>query len=349
MEDNPYKKVDRATASVPLSDTGFYQEYIVVNSSDSPIGMVDKFNNRHLIYPDTGFGKTGTIKVYLRTDTGNKGQNGQLKPMPTTICMIATADLLSDIVYVKEIDVVFCTEKNLQYTDHPQKSLSYEDALKNILEELKSLDSIKVPTIKIVANDPTGKIKKVYCYILDYFVEITPTHYPMSDNGVTIIFPNDGMKTKYISFEEIEKSNGIVSNNQLRCYIGLNKTVIRNAVDLDNSSKKVYTEQEFAEAQKKNDTELAAAIKKAEAIYANKYKVVIQDLNNQITELKTEIDGYKRVLNSADGYLNFVGKTMNHEEKVLQNKSEQMKFWSGTIKIVVPLVIGVLTGKLLMS
>lgn len=246
-----YKVTNKFMGKIPESETGLYQEFIIINATNMAIGVVDKFNNKYTIKPDKSKDPSTTIKIYVRNNVGNKSNGGLPQSISTNVCSIDLNDILSDFIYVKEIDSVICSEQNLSVCSHPVQSFSYEEALKDTIDELRTLSDLRIPTVKIVANDPSNKIKKVYCYLLDYFVEIIPTHYTTSDNGVTIIFPNDGMKTKFISFDEIEAANGLVNNPYVKCFISTNKDLILKAIEKENSSAKLYTEKEMEEAQEK--------------------------------------------------------------------------------------------------
>lgn len=348
-----YKVSNNFSGPLPGSPHGFYNELLITNSTNVNIGVIDKFGNKFVVKPDNQLGRTDLVKIYTRSDLGNKMENGQYKTMPTVVCTV-TLDALNtgDNIYVKEADVVVCNEPNLKYFEHPNRSLSTEDAVKVLLQDMRKRDILKVPTVKVIANDPSGKINVVYVYILNQFCEVIPTHYTSSDNGVSIIFPNDGMRITNISFPEIEAAGGYINNDYIECFIGLNKDVLRSAIDQvrsrsTNKFSEVDIEKLKREMELEYDKRFKEEIGHIERRWANKIKADMLEKDELINELKNKIDSLEKLLNSSEGFLNMLGKKMSHEEKEMKLKMTKTKFGIELLKIFGPAVVGFVVAKLM--
>jgi len=348
-----YTTYKQVSASVPGSPHGLYEERVIINCSDQPVGMIDKYGNKYVIQPDNNRDSGGEIKIHIRSGVGNEVTK-RSNVMDTILCVVPETNLLSDSVYVKEADVVFCHRKNLEYCQHPNKSFSYKEGLKWIYTELtnQKRNNPKTPTVKVLANDPSAKINFVYIHILDVICEIPVTHYPTVDDGVTLIFPLDGLVVKYIPFKEIIESNGHVKMPFVDCFMGLSRESIRNAMDIAYDAQRIYTQTQFNDLNKENDKKVNAAVKQVETSLAQKHKLATALLENKVSELNLEVgrlnqelESYKRMINSSNNYLNAVERQMSHHEKKMDNESKKLGFFVTTMKLIVPLVGGIMLQK----
>lgn len=348
-----YKSFKRAMGAVPETTQGLYEERVVINCTDEVIGVVDKYGNKHTVKPDTSE-SGGDVKIYIRSGLGNKDP---LKRAPvlhdSTICVIDRIKLRTESIYVKEADLVICNYKDLQHVTHPNLSFSYEDNYKRIYSDLLDSKHTRIPTVKVIANDPTGKIDYVFISILDTICKVPVTHYATSDDGVTLIFPMDSFITKFIPFEEIYKNDGFVKTSSVNCFIGLSSSAIRCAMDEEFSNRKIYTqkdrddwERSLKAAHKKEMSELESSLNAKFKSERNGYEATINTVKNNYEILKTEHESVKRVFSATNGYFETLERKMEHETKTLENESKKMKVFLEVIKVVAPVIGGLVIGRM---
>lgn len=348
-----YKTYKRALGVVPKSSQGLYEERIVINGSDEPIGVVDKYGNKYTIKKDPSEqGKE--IKIWVRSGIGN-GTHDSMVPVTheTDICVIDPRILLTEMVYVKEADVVICNVKNLPYCEHPNQSFSYEDGMKWLYSEMLEQKNIKTPTVKIIANDPSGKIPWVYISILDTICKVEASHYQTADDGVTIIFPYDHFIMKHISFKQIIESDGYVKTDKVNVFIGLSPDIVRSALNREFAEHKVYSQLEMDQAKEEWRKRAESVQKSAEQALTQKHKATSASTDAEIIRLKTELESTKQelsvlrnVMTSSDGYLNMVSRHMSHNEKVMDSETKKLSMLVNVLKIIVPLIGGLMVGKM---
>lgn len=349
-----YKVFQRSMGAVPNTTQGLYEERVVVNCTPRTIGVVDKFGNKSIIKQDTK--EIGhDIKIYIRSGVGNKAtDNRSVAVLETTVCVIDYQALLTDSIYVKEADLVICNSKDLNHVTHPNLSFSYEDNFRMMYSHMINSNHIKTPTVKIVANDPTGRIKSIYMNILDTICTIDVTHYQISDNGVTVMYPSDGFSIKFIPFDVILSSNGFVKLDKINCFIGTSIDIVRSAMDREYSDRKIYTRKEYEDLEKSLKTSFKKDMSDMESNLKSKFKSDQMLAESNLSALKAkhetlvlEHESLKRVCSTTNGYFDAFERKMERETRVLENESKKMKIFVDVIKIIAPLVGGIIVGKMI--
>lgn len=351
-----YKIINRSMGAVPDTSQGLYEERVVINCSAYDVGVVDKFGRKFTVKQDTK--EVGhDIKIYIRSGLGNRASDKRsLALLETIVCVVEYQTLLTNHVYIKEADLVLCNSKDLNHVSHPNLSFSYEDNFRMMYASMIDSNSIKTPTIKVVANDPSGRIKHIYMSILDTICKIEVTNYQISDNGVTIMYPSDGFSIKFIPFDIVLNSNGFVKLDKINCFIGTSVDIVRSAMDREYSDRKVYTRKEYEDLEKSLKGSFKKELSEMESNLRTKFKSeqllsesALSVLKAKHESLTLEHESLKRVCATTNGYFEAFEKKMERETRVLENESKKMKIFLDIIKIVAPLVGGVIVGKMIGS
>lgn len=346
-----YQVQNQEIGPIPVSDHGFNEEIVIINYSGEPIGIIDKFNNKKIINPEKI--RNNTIKIFIKRDMGSRVvELHKIKISPGIICTIKHSDILTDSLYIKEADIVLCHYKNLDVFNHPNISLSYEEAIHKLFEELSKVEEIRIPTLKIMANSNDTSINKLYVSIFGMITETEITHYLTSDNGVSFIFPSDKMKTIYISFDEIKKSKGHIKNNLFNCFISTSKEEIKKAIEEDQNIELKYSEEDILKIKETLKKEYDNLLKETKETIKTQYENELRNKNNRISQLenelasaKIEIDTLRRLISSADSFLNYTQKSMNHHTENMKNETEKFKIFVAFAKIAIPVVLAWSIGK----
>jgi len=348
-----YETVNQEIGPLPITSCSSHSETLIINYTDDPIGVIDKYGSKKLVQPEAS-GRNNTIKIYVKSGIGNKTEMNLIKAHPGCICTINYRDIITEPMYVKEADILVCYYRNIDLFSHPNLSMSYRESVKHIFEELKKIDDVKIPTLKIMANSTDPNIDMLYVSVFNHFCSIKVTHYNTSDDGVSIIYPNDQMKMKFIPFEDIKKADGYVNTPDFQCFIALDKETLRKAIKREFASMLKYTEDDLAKMKCDLQKKLEAAVKEAKDSVKAKYDNELQaklnrisSLENELASAKVEYESLKKLLNSADNFLNFTQKTMSHQANVMQNDTEKMKLFISIIKIVIPVALAYGAGKFL--
>lgn len=333
----------------PISQitNGFYFELLVFNNTKFPIGVIDKHNSRYTVKNTTGVGKNDVITITYRQAVNiSRKQHYHDIPIPSVTMEIPYSVLINEPVYVKEVDLLLCNEGSLNSFNHPHKAAGLDEILD---EYFKKLDkSLTVPTLKVYGNDTTGKIKKAHMMIFNTFCQVQFTNWEHCEDCVTIIFPDQkGNPNHYkIPLEELVKSEGKVKvktkYDPFDIYLALEASTIRNCLDKEEQEKVNNSLEEIIKEEKFKMTEENKKYKKrVEDAIKEDYRLKMEESAKEIKELKEEAERLKKLINSADGYLNFTSDKMEYRKKEMSYEEAKYKHMQTMAKITIPIVIGV--------
>lgn len=347
-----YESIYQEIGPLPNTTNGYCEETIIINCTDDPIGVIDKSGNKILIQPEPGK-HNGTIKIYVKKGTGNVSfETHKIKSNPGHIVNVNYRSIITEPVYVKEADILLCYYKNIDLYSHPNVSMSYKESVERLFEELSKIDSIKVPTLKIMANSSNNDIKNLYVFIFGVICEIEITNYNTSDNGVTFIYPNDKTKNLFIPFDEIIKSNGCIKTKYFNCFIGTNREIIKQALEKELNNSLKYTEEEILKIKEDLKKQMESSVKDMKNSFKEKYDADIlsklnriAQLENELNSAKMEIENLRKLVSSADSFLNYTQKSMNHQTESLKQETERIKILLSFVKVAIPIFIAWGVGK----
>jgi hypothetical protein len=169
-------------------EQGYYGELLIQNHSNNNIVLIKSDNSKHVIPPLPYPTMSGAhVRIVKREHNGSRinGRTYDEVESPTKVYEIPIMDLESDPPYIPELGIMLCTEAQAVSTNHPSVEYeTYTDALFRVTRELAECsDSV---TIRVYANDPEGKITKLYWWFHSQMHEIHVTQSPA--DGATIMF-----------------------------------------------------------------------------------------------------------------------------------------------------------------
>ena len=155
---------------------GLYSEVLIQNNTYGNIVCIDSHNNKTVVPPMTSnqIGRE-QIVIWKRRTTNPTVENNYPKSCPGIRVIIPKHALMQEGgFFVKEVDLLVCTEAMSVMASHPQACMTYADAVSKATEDL--VEAINdAPSIKITANDPEGRYNKLYTVYGNMTVEINVT------------------------------------------------------------------------------------------------------------------------------------------------------------------------------
>lgn len=190
------------------SYSGYYKELLIQNCTSDTIIVIDKENNKLAVEP-TGNSAIGpeAVNIYVRSTVGPTATptNTPLKVPGKSIRIPRALLLENESLYIKEIDMVICTQAASINAYHPATAVDYDTMCYEIRKHLAAA-AAEVPTISLLANDPSGRYNRLYTTIGDMTVSIPVTKLAGSAY-LQIIFSAEGKSSQYtIDLEEFFNS-----------------------------------------------------------------------------------------------------------------------------------------------
>ena len=190
-------------------------------------------------------------------------------------------------IYVDEIDSLKCTEEQVVTARHPYALVDYEESLETMADKLIEIAD-EAPSIRFLANDPTGQLDKVYVYLADKVTGVPVTH----------------NKAETATLTQLSIINGKVYTEEKDISDLLTGT--KNTITFTNKVIPWVTTSEFAanemaktfawitpEAYEETKSKLMLEHKKALELANTQNSAKVNALNVEITNLETELNRVK--------------------------------------------------------
>lgn len=170
----------------PLEE-GYYKEILIQNHSNSGVVVIKPTNERVVIEPQKFPVDSGAhVRIVIREHNGSRiNKQHQESKIDTRVYHIPLLDLELDPPYIQELGIKLCLDTQMNTTNHPAAGYqTYRDALNRTINAICTEgDPV---TVRVFANDPEGKTKKLYWWFCDCMHVIDATKTPDDMATVTI-------------------------------------------------------------------------------------------------------------------------------------------------------------------
>lgn len=352
-----YKIEQTKRRPIDNTSTGHYLEQLISNQSIHPVVVVDKDNNKVTIPSMNFVGSEGYILITKRQTSNPRyiEKTNLDRPISSLEIIIKPDEIQDGPLYVTECDVVLCLPKHINIAQHPRFAASYEDAVNKVYQEIK--DDIRLPTLRVLANDPEGKIKKLYLSIEGVIKEIMVADYTAEDGYCILLYP----KTEYteskkivLPLNAIKNGNGVLSHNNHIYYIGLSRAdVSKQQHNVKEERLNLYTKDELNIKLQELELKLQKDIedlRNKEKYWKDKYdnsnkqyEVYKEDAELKIKNITAQKQEIENILTSREAFDKMRTAELSKEKVEISNKVEEYKLYGTIAKIGLPILLSVTT------
>lgn len=358
---NKYKVTETQQGPVDNMSAGHYEELLVQNYTSTAIVIINKNNDKSTIPPLSHHSGEAQVEItYRRTDGPRHATNSQVDiPIPTQQISVRYGEILVEPIYISEVDLVVCTPDRINSVSHPRFAANYEDAISRIHSELS--ENLTQPALHILANDPTGVVRKLYISIEGVIREVTTTNYPGESRILSLLYPgkSSGNYNKVqISLEQIEKGNGAVNLRDRIFYVGMSKNQIDKRILADKDTElELFDKEDLAihvrDLKESHTKEINTWKQKYDDLTEkynnlnNKYNNEKESLTTEITQLKAQLADLQGILDSREKLDKARSAELGKQKAEIGVKGEEYKMYGTVAKIALPVLISVTTYLLL--
>lgn len=226
---------------------GLYTESIIMNHSGFPVVAIDRFGVVYDIVSRPGSKhETATIEIMLRKANGaereqrSAGGNITERPVDGTRIEFEYWKLQRGPIYVREIDLLFCTKDSVGSATHPALR---DAAVSSVVHSYVNRpfsdilpEVVRTPRLKLHANDSTGVLSELWVYMAGAYVPIDVTCIPdKSEDGITLIL-NQGREVVNrlrLHFDEVLTDEVCRLRNGAVYFFGRTKEEVQEKVRKD--------------------------------------------------------------------------------------------------------------------
>ena len=359
MKDQTVEEIEATEIDKNLP--GLYTEFLIRNMTDTELIVIDQFGGK-ITLPQLRTSLSGPkiVEAVVRTHNGKRVDHlGREKPIPTKKITIPFGDFKLGPRYIQDLDVLICTKYQVSSAIHPNQTQVYEDALAETIEALKEKNTL--PTVRVFANDPTGKTKQLWIYLHGAIVPIKVSEFKgaAATVSITTMVGPKVVNEFNIVIDDILTGNGKLDFSSGDTYfIGPTeqevKFALKNKRDSINNAipeEKVehllkQKETEYADEFNSLRTELDMA--KNELILERKtHKLKIEELTVDKDQLYEQVKFWKSIDDTKSEKRQTVSKEKQEAERFekerLKTEAERMKYYSVLWKVVGGVAIAVAT------
>lgn len=294
---NEYETLKGKFASLTRCDTGFYRELSILNYMTINVVMVDDENNRLIIPPVHSVGAVQAPYLCIMERGGTTPSTdsvGHSVQMDGWCGKIRQSTIASHPVFVSEINVVFATEIQALSVKHPNAQVAYQEGLESAILNLGNTIQ-DAPCVRVIANDPTGSIERLYTCIGDKPSAIPVTHLRDTDVTITILYVRDGVITKDIrSLEKLTSgtTNMVEFGNCVIPWVTTSEVCAEQRAKNFSwvSPEALESIRSSMSQEHKRQLEQANAVSSAKI---TELQTKLSSANSELEQVKTERDDYK--------------------------------------------------------
>jgi hypothetical protein len=353
---------------ISRSIPGWYQETLIVNSTNTDIYIVDIHNNKYCI-PPTSYEYQNqypnSVVIQYKVNNGylQKNQFGYDQGGNYYQAILSLNDLEQNYFYSSELNIVVTHKKFLSIVKHPQSILDYQNQIKTTLSNVRSI--LNNPVFTVIVNDPHKTVDKLYMIVNNKMCSIPVTHYEDQPAFCNIYYLTDS-DVSYtdiveLSLDEIlHSSRGVIKNNDELYFIGDNETTVRNA----------YQTHKRKESEKITITEhekiIKEEIEKTKDYYEQEIQRLKQINNNlkveyqlQLNKLEHDVFRFQKQTKEYEDQVNYYKRTMEYrkeqdetdlrKEKLKYEKNKEKNNWLVSIGkgllFIIPIIVSIFWNK----
>lgn len=321
-------KTGGLTTNIP----SYYAEYQVINYTNRPIGIIDRTGRKDVLKPSSsGVKHNPHVEIQRRGGMGLRVNGyGNHEMMDATVTAIPEEVFMSEPYLATEVDLVICPADLIDKTPHPGAAETYDSVLKNEIYDIVRNDYS--PTLRVFANDPSGKVRRFFWHFLGSDVEVPVTCYPTREAGVTFVLSHYGKPNlmQTYSLDQIDNEDGYidlgtgfvlhVAINQQTVRMGL--SAIREKFNGTTKDLDAYVESERKKWVEEHRGEILAFEKKVKELEAT-----IQDLRLDNTSLKTKLNEKEALIAQWSGIHKFQTEALRTDraQKAVDTEVERTK------------------------
>lgn len=321
-------KTNKLTTDIP----SYYSEYQVINYTNRAIGIIDRTGRRNILEPSTNGRKHSPhVEIQRRGGMGLRvNAHGRHEMMDATITNIPEETFMAEPYLSEEVDLVICPADLIEKTVHPGSSETYDSVLKNEIYDIVRNDYS--PTLRIFANDPSGKIRQFYWHFLGSDIQVPVTCYPTKEASVVFTLSHYGKPNlvQTYSLDQIDNDDGYIDlGTGFVLHVALNQQTVRMGLstvrekfngttkDLDE-----YIESERKKWVEEHRGEIMSFERKVKELEAT-----IRELRLENTNLKTSLDEKTSLIAQWSGIQKYDIEKLRNErvEKAVETEVERTK------------------------
>lgn len=361
----------------PNRITGLYTEMTIDNMAPYDVVSVDRAGKVTIIPPCVAYVRSvGDVIISVRSTAGETVDSRVYRrpddKLSTTQYIVSENELNTAPVYVEELDIVVCRREHLAIANHPFSMDAFSEAYDRTAAALKDEDI--TPTLRLTANDPLGRIDKLFVNVFNRTILMKVTNVPSHDLTFRILMTCGDQNTSFVFGHDISSLiNGetVYGDPKLGIIIGTS----REAVDKFRSEHPMYYEykEEFinhikAEAiynhkieSEKKQEELSATIAKLLTEVASlkndvgQGKLELYKTSRLATEMTTQRDEYKAMYDAnysivereaalvRSRHLTDISQSKVEQAKISQS-TEKIKYGEVIVKVIGGIAIAVITA-----
>ena len=282
-------KITGKSSSLTSTQPGVYEERCWYNDTSNTVVVIDSTNKKLELPPRTncGFGPK-VVRFQRRSGVGpTKSENGVQVLLDYEELTIKESDLLSEPVFIRELNTVICSISMIGSVNHPYSSACYSDIFNKSVEVFETTFK-ESPGVTFVANDPQKRFSEVFTYMYDCPICIPVTNIvdDTPDATLTCIFTTiDGIYKQVINIEELNEKHTLPINNEIISVVSLSKHGAQQYL----RSHKTVTFDEYESEIKR----IELINKKEIENIKNQAKVEKETLENKVKTLEMEAEEYK--------------------------------------------------------
>ena len=355
MPDQRYEVFNEKRQSPPVTQRGFYSDFMACNYSDHPIILIDMFNERHVIEPVSHVAPAnGYIELVYRSTDAPRADPTQRystveKAIAATRVKLNTFELEFGPIYIEEMGIVICSVDQSQAVNHPRSLLAYENAVREASIAITQNDNS--PTLRLYANDPTGLVRELYVYMFSKIVRAPVTCISNRESTITVVITacNQVVYQRSYSMEEFINKNKFIEERKspIIC-IGSSRTLVeqyakrheRETDEIPEDMLKQIKAEAKIEAEAKQQEIIANLTGKLDDSMwegrTSKQKIndlsfTISEMKNQIEIRDTQINGYKAIFGNREQCEQVSRSKMQTE--IVREKTKQALIASDTEQV----------------
>lgn len=214
MSNSNYKVEYRESPPLFKTKNGFFQEMGIYNCTRQDIVLINRYGHKHYVKPTSGMHNVQHVEIRVNTINGDRLKGAGMSKVDANADGISINlpwfDLERGPIYVSEVDMVICLPDCVNDAPHPKHYASYENALEEVMSNIKKHKDKH--TVRIFANDPTGRVEVLYALVEGVVVKIDVTHYEGQEPCVFYIYngtdTGDGYMRINIPIEKVLESKG---------------------------------------------------------------------------------------------------------------------------------------------
>lgn len=361
------------TRTVPLYESGIYEELLLSNGLGYDIYLIGMNNNRTILKADIN-NSSGCISIYKRTtnDPRSDKANGfnQQKACKQVTTTISPSCLAEGQFFHPDTNLVYATMDIGNSVSHPNSVKAYDKVVKDAITTITNIEST---SIEFAANDPLGRTNAVYGCVGGYCFKVTctkvPTEKPTGTFTTFIATGNDVIQQSVNDISELSQDGSMVITvlDKLLC-LGITATEalarynkeadstnlhINAMVDTRLDGRRIEVEAMLDNLRSEHQIKVAEL---TTAISEGKSKIKLCGV--EISRLKSDIIGKDNLIATWESSQSAYAKRFNHDAAMrsdnmkyyeqyhktsraeMSTRSEAIKIWSSVAAVIIAAIVG---------